>query len=111
VDRLNEKLSKLYNSYSPAVLRLIKLVINNGHREGKKVYMCGEAAADPALIPVFLGFGLDEFSMSPTSILKARQLITNLSYIEAKVISEKVLSFTNSEDIKTYLGEQCLNNK
>jgi phosphoenolpyruvate-protein phosphotransferase (PTS system enzyme I) len=105
VDRMNEKISNLYNSCNPAVLRLIKLVIENGHKEGKKVYMCGEAASDPALIPVFLGFGLDEFSMSPASILKARQLITNLSYSESKEISEKVLSFTHSEDIETYLGK------
>lgn len=109
VDRMNDKIANLYDSCNPAVLRLIKLVIENGHREGKKVYMCGEAASDPALIPVFLGFGLDEFSMSPSSILKARQLITTLSYNESKTISEKVLSFTNSKDIRTYLEKKFEN--
>ena len=103
VDRLNDKIANLYDPYNPAVLRLIKLVIANGHKEGKKVCMCGEAAADLKLIPVLLGFGLDEFSMSPSSILHSRQIISSINYSEAKNLSEKVLSFTKIEEIKAFL--------
>ena len=76
VDRMNQKISHLYNQFNPAVLRLIKMVIDNAHKEGKWVGMCGESAGDQRMIPILLGFGLDEFSMSPISILPARKLIT-----------------------------------
>ena len=103
MDRLNDKIANLYDPYNPAVLRLIKLVIANGHKEGKKVCMCGEAAADSKLIPVLLGFGLDEFSMSPSSILRSRQIISSINHSEAKELSEKVLSLTKIEEIKAFL--------
>ena len=67
VDRMNQKISHLYNQFNPAVLRLIKMVIDNAHKEGKWVGMCGESAGDQRMIPILLGFGLDEFSMSPIS--------------------------------------------
>ncbi len=82
VDRMNQKISHLYNQFNPAVLRLIKMVIDNAHKEGKWVGMCGESAGDQRMIPILLGFGLDEFSMSPISILPARKLITSLSYAD-----------------------------
>ncbi|MBN2826660.1 MAG: phosphoenolpyruvate--protein phosphotransferase [Tissierellales bacterium] len=75
VDRMNEKLTQLYTPYHPAVLRLIKQVIDNGHRADIWVGMCGETAGDAKLIPVLLGMGLDEFSMSPSAILKARSVV------------------------------------
>ncbi|MBS3995542.1 MAG: phosphoenolpyruvate--protein phosphotransferase, partial [Alkaliphilus sp.] len=80
VDRMNQKISYLYDPFNPAVLRLIKNVIDNAHKEGKWVGMCGEMAGDTRLTPVLLGFGLDEFSMSPSSILKVRKCITNFEY-------------------------------
>lgn len=79
VDRMNQKISYLYNQFNPAVLRLIKMVIKNAHAEGKWVGMCGESAGDQMMIPILLGFGLDEFSMSPISILRARRLINSVS--------------------------------
>ena len=65
VDRMNEKIHHLYSPFNPAVLRLIKMVIDNGHSEGIWVGMCGEMAGDKRIIPILLGMGLDEFSMSP----------------------------------------------
>lgn len=82
VDRMNEKIRHLYNEFHPAVLRLIKLVIDNAHKEGKWVAMCGEAAGDEKMIPILLRMGLDEFSMSPISILPARKIITSINYKE-----------------------------
>jgi len=103
VDRMNEKISYLYDFYHPAVLRLIKIVIDNGHKAGITVNMCGEMAGDTNLIPVLLGFGLDEFSMSASSILRARKTITNSSFEECKKLSEPVLSFGDSDEIKGYI--------
>lgn len=103
VDRMNEKISYLYDFYHPAVLRLIKIVIDNGHKAGIKVNMCGEMAGDTNLVPVLLGFGLDEFSMSASSILRARKTVTNSNYEECKKLSEPVLSFGDSDEIKKYI--------
>ncbi|QGU96453.1 phosphoenolpyruvate--protein phosphotransferase [Clostridium bovifaecis] len=76
-DRMNEKVSYLYNPKHPAVLRLIKMTIEAAHKEGKWCGMCGEAAGDEDMIPILVEYGLDEFSMSATSILKAKQIIMN----------------------------------
>lgn len=103
VDRMNERVSYLYDTLHPGVLRLIKLVIENAHREGKWVGMCGEMAGDLAAIPILLGMGLDEFSMSPSSILKARKLIRSLSYEGAKHHSDKILELGTSEEIREYI--------
>ena len=103
VDRMNEKISYLYNQFNPAVLRLIKLVIDNAHKEGKWAGMCGESAGDQLMIPILLGFGLDEFSMSSISILPARKLINSLSFEDMKKFSEKVLSLGTAEEIKAYV--------
>ncbi|KYH34291.1 phosphoenolpyruvate-protein phosphotransferase [Clostridium tepidiprofundi DSM 19306] len=87
VDRTNEKISHLYSPFNLGVLRLIKMVIDNAHQEGIWVGMCGEMAGDKTLIPILLGMGLDEFSMSPISILPARRLIRSLSLEESEKIS------------------------
>ncbi|WP_099187856.1 phosphoenolpyruvate--protein phosphotransferase [Tepidibacter mesophilus] len=103
VDRMNEKIHNLYNQFNPAVLRLIKMVIDNGHKEGKWVGMCGEAAGDKRMIPILLGMGLDEFSMSPISILPARKLINSLKYEEMKSVAEKVVSMGTAKEIEEYM--------
>lgn len=103
VDRMNEKISHMYDPFNPAVLRLIKMVIDNGHKEGIMVGMCGEMAGDPGAIPVLLGLGLDEFSMSASSVLNARKLIRSLEYNKAKEIGDKVLSLGTSSEIKEYI--------
>ena len=108
VDRMNQKISHLYNQFNPAVLRLIKTVIDNAHKEGKWVGMCGESAGDQRMIPILLGFGLDEFSMSPISILPARKLITSLSYEEMKNFANEVLSMGTTEEIKNHLDKSLI---
>ncbi len=76
-DRMSEKVSYLYNPMHPAVLRLIKMTIDGAHKHGKWVGMCGEMAGDEAAIPTLLEYGLDEFSMSATSILNAKKILLN----------------------------------
>lgn len=106
VDRGNQDISHLYNQYHPAVLRLIKMTIENGHKEGIWVGMCGEVAGDEKLIPILLGMGLDEFSMNPSSILKARWIINNTSKIEIEPMIDKILNFATAEDVEKFLDEK-----
>jgi len=94
-DRMNQKLEYLYNHRNPAVLRLIKMVIDAAHRKNKWVGMCGEAAGDKIMIPILLGLGLDEFSMAPSSVLPARRLIRSLKYEEVQQLAEDVLKMSD----------------
>jgi phosphotransferase system enzyme I (PtsI) len=103
VDRMNEKISYLYDFYHPGVLRLIKMVIDNGHKAGIMVGMCGEMAGETKLIPTLLGFGLDEFSMSASSILRARKTVINSNYEECIKLVEPVLSFGDSDEIRGFI--------
>jgi phosphoenolpyruvate-protein phosphotransferase (PTS system enzyme I) len=104
VDRMNEKVSYLYDPLHPAVLRLIKLVIDNAHNEGKWVGMCGEMAGDLRVIPILIGMGLDEFSMNAPSLLKARKLIRSINFEASKKVAEHVLKIATSEEILEYLN-------
>ncbi|MCC0706151.1 phosphoenolpyruvate--protein phosphotransferase [Clostridioides sp. ES-S-0190-01] len=103
VDRMNQKISYLYNQFNPAVLRLVKTVIDNAHKEGKWAGMCGESAGDQKMIPILLGMGLDEFSMSPISILPARKLITSVKEADMKKLADEVLNMGTAEEIKRYI--------
>lgn len=105
VDRGNGRISNLYNPFHPAVLRLIKQVIDNGHKQGIWVGMCGEAAGDPRLIPIFIGMGLDEFSMSPTAILKSRWIIKNINQKEMKELVESILNLPTADDIERFIDK------
>jgi len=104
-DRMNERVSYLYQPYNPSILRLIKMTIDGGHKEGKWVGMCGEMAGDERAIPLLLGLGLDEFSMSASSILEARNIIRNLKYEDMKELSEKALNATTTEEVLELLDE------
>lgn len=99
VDRGNAKVAYLYSTYQPAVLRSIKRIIECGRKEGIMVGMCGEAAADPKLIPLLLAFGLDEFSVSATSVLKTRKIISGCDVEECKALAEKVMQCTTEEEV------------
>lgn len=103
VDRGNAKVAYLYSAYQPAVLRSIKRIIECGKAEGIMVGMCGEAAADPMLVPVLLAWGLDEFSVSPTSILATRKVISQWTMEEAKAVADKVLTFATEAEVVEYL--------
>ncbi|GEL13654.1 Phosphoenolpyruvate-protein kinase (PTS system EI component in bacteria) [Lapidilactobacillus concavus DSM 17758] len=101
-DRGNEHVSYLYQPYNPSILRLIKHVIDSAHKEGKWAGMCGEAAGDPIMVPILVGLGLDEFSMSATSILKVRSLMKRLSTEDMAKLTDAALnvSLTNEDNIK-----------
>ena len=103
VDRGNVKIAGLYSPFSPAVLRSINRIITEGKKAGIMVGMCGEAASDPLLIPVLLSWGMDEFSMSASSILKSRQIISGCDSKELKVKVDKVLEMSTEGEIKEYL--------
>jgi phosphotransferase system enzyme I (PtsI) len=100
VDRMNERISQLYDPYHPAVLRLIKLVIENAHREGKKVGMCGEMAGDFDIIPLLIGMGIDELSMSPAHILRAKKIVRESEYDILREMADEALKLGSSEEIK-----------
>ncbi|MGG4546797.1 phosphoenolpyruvate--protein phosphotransferase [Rossellomorea marisflavi] len=99
-DRMNERVSYLYQPYNPAILRLVKMVIDAAHKEGKWAGMCGEMAGDEIAVPILLGLGLDEFSMSATSILRARSQISKLSKAEMKEMAEHVLTLDTNDAVQ-----------
>lgn len=98
-DRMSEKVSYLYQPYNPAILRLVKNVIEASHKEGKWTGMCGEMAGDSLAIPLLLGMGLDEFSMSATSILQARSQIKNLSLDKMKELVDEAINCSTTEEV------------
>ncbi|MBN3556350.1 phosphoenolpyruvate--protein phosphotransferase [Fictibacillus nanhaiensis] len=104
-DRMNEQVSYLYQPYNPAILRLVKMVIDAAHKEGKWAGMCGEMAGDPIAIPILLGLGLDEFSMSATSVLPARSQILSLSKEKISAHMDEILQMETMEDVVKFAEE------
>ncbi|MDM6624233.1 phosphoenolpyruvate--protein phosphotransferase [Staphylococcus aureus] len=98
-DRMSERVSYLYQPYNPSILRLVKQVIEASHKEGKWTGMCGEMAGDEIAIPLLLGLGLDEFSMSATSILKARRQINGLSKNEMTELANRAVDCATQEEV------------
>ncbi|EOD4429624.1 phosphoenolpyruvate--protein phosphotransferase [Staphylococcus aureus] len=98
-DRMSERVSYLYQPYNPSILRLVKQVIEASHKEGKWTGMCGETAGDETAIPLLLGLGLDEFSMSATSILKARRQINGLSKNEMTELANRAVDCATQEEV------------
>ncbi|MBP2638694.1 MAG: ptsI [Firmicutes bacterium] len=99
VDRMNEKVSYLYQPLHPAVLRLIKNSIEASHKYGKFTGMCGELAGEPLAVSVLLGLGLDEFSMSASSIPRVKKVIRSITYNQAREIADMALSMETHEEI------------
>ena len=98
-DRMSEKVSYLYQPLNPSILRLIKLVIDGAHKYGKWCGMCGEMASDRNSALVLLGLGLDEFSVSSSSVLEIRKTIRDVKYEDMKVVADKVLNCDNQEEV------------
>ncbi len=107
VDRMNEKLNHLYQPFHPAVLRLIKNVIDVSHSAGKWTGMCGELAGEPEAAAILLGLGLDEFSMSASSILSVKELIRNMSYETAREIAACALKMKLPSEVQHYAAQIC----
>ena len=102
-DRGNDKVAYLYDVYQPAVLRSLKRIIEEGNKAGIMVGMCGEAAADPLLIPVLISFGLGEFSVSAPSILRTRRIISEWTKADADALTEKVMALKTATEVKAML--------
>lgn len=98
-DRMNEKVSYLYQPLNPAILKLIKMTIDGAHKAGKWVGMCGEMAGDINVIPLLIGMGIDELSMSASSILRARELISRIDSKDMKAILDKVLNADDQDEV------------
>jgi len=110
IDRINERVTYLYEPLHPAVLRLIKQVIDVGHRAGIRVAMCGEMAGEPAYIMILLGLEIDELSMNPLAIPRVKKVIRGSTLKESKALLEKVMTFSSASEIRefvnNYMGER-----
>lgn len=107
VDRGNSKVAYLYSAYNLSVIRSIKRIIECGLAEGKKVGMCGEAAADPMLAPLLISFGLSEYSVSPSSVLKTRRTLSLWSKAEADKVANEALACATEEEIREVLTKHA----
>jgi len=106
VDRANEKIAYLYRPTHPAVLRLIKNIIDSGHKENIWVGMCGEMAAESGFVLILLGLGLDEFSMSPLTIPEMKYVVSNVKFEDARKIAEEALSLPTGEEIEAFANKR-----
>jgi phosphotransferase system enzyme I (PtsI) len=106
VDRVNEKIAYLYEPTHPAVLRLIKGVIDNGHNAGIWVGMCGEMAGDIIMTIILLGLGLDEFSTSPIAIPEIKRIIRAVTMVQAKEIAEEALGLQTGKEVEQYARQK-----
>lgn len=106
VDRGNDQVSYLYEPLHPAVLRTLRFVIDSAHEAGIKVGMCGEMAADPVLVALLVGFGLDELSMNAVSIPTVKNIIRHLSASEARAIGQRALELATVKEVSAFLGEE-----
>lgn len=105
-DRMSENVSYLYQPYNPSILRLVTMTIKGAHKNGKWVGMCGAMAGEPYAVPILLGLGLDEFSMSATQILKARKVVTGLSYADMQKLAEKCLNMDSAAEVLGYVQSE-----
>ena len=104
-DRMSSGVSYLYQPFNPSILRLLKHVIDSAHAEGKWAGMCGEMAGEAIAAPLLIGLGLDEFSMSATSILSQRKLINSISKADMEKLVEKALNCSTMEEVVDLVKE------
>jgi phosphotransferase system enzyme I (PtsI) len=103
IDRVNERVTYLYEPLHPAVLMMLRQVVDAGHRAGIKVAMCGEMAGDPLCTPVLLGLQLDGLSMTPLAIPRVKRIIRNSTVKESSELLDTVLTFPTAREIKEYV--------
>lgn len=104
-DRMNEKVSYLYQPLNPSILKLIKMAINGAHSQNKWAGMCGEMAGDMNAIPLLIGMGLDEFSMSASSVLQAKELISRIDSKKAKDLLDLVINCGSEEEVTNIISK------
>jgi len=102
-DRTNQKVAYLNSYYHPVLLKVIKYVVEQAHKYGKKVGICGQAGQEPSLMPLWLAMGIDEVSISPAAILKIKKIVLNLTGMGLDKHLEKVLSFDEAVEVEEYL--------
>ncbi|AUB31166.1 phosphoenolpyruvate--protein phosphotransferase [Spiroplasma floricola] len=108
-DRMSENVTYLYQPYNPSILRLLKMTIDGAHKHGKWAGMCGEMAGEPDAIPLLMGLGLDAYSMSATSILKARSIMSKLTLKETQELANKALECETSDQVLKLVKELMKN--
>ncbi len=106
IDRTNEHLSHLYQPLNPAILRSLKMIVTAAHSAGIEACICGEMAGDPLYLPLLLGLGFDELSMSPPSIPRVKQILRRCSLTEAVELTGKALTFATTEEVANFLNEE-----
>jgi len=109
VERVNDKIAHLYQPSHPAVLRFVKRIVDEGHRNNIWVGICGEMAADPAMVLLLLGMGIDEISVNPATVPRIKNLIRNVSYEDAAKIVEEVMEHTSAQTIEARAREVVKN--
>lgn len=105
VDRTNQRVAKMYDPFNPAVLRLVREVIEAGHRAGIWVGMCGEMCADPLAVPLLLGLGLDEFSMNPVAVPEVKRMILSLRLDQCRRVAAKAMEAESADRARALLAE------
>jgi len=108
IDRVNERVTYLYDPLHPAILRLIKMVVEAAHRAGIRVAMCGEMAGEPAYTLILLGFGLDELSMNPLAIPRVKKIVREATLEESKALLDSVLTFDTAEEIEQHVRDYMI---
>lgn len=106
IDRVNEHVSYLYKPFHPAVLRVIKRIVDVAHSAGIKVNMCGEMAGEPLYTPILIGFGIDELSMNALSILKVKKIIRATNYRESQQLIEESLKFSTANEVESFIQKE-----
>jgi phosphotransferase system enzyme I (PtsI) len=106
IDRINEHVSYLYEPLHPAILRMIRGIVEAGHRASIEVGLCGEMAADPAYILILLGMGLDELSMNPFYIPRVKKILRRSSYEEAKQLLDEAYGLSTAAEIEDYVKKR-----
>jgi phosphotransferase system enzyme I (PtsI) len=108
IDRVNERVTYLYDPLHPAILKLIKMVVEAAHRAGIRVAMCGEMAGEPAYTLILLGFGLDELSMNPLAIPRVKKIVREATLEESKALLDSVLAFATAEEIEQHVRDYMI---
>ena len=106
IDRVNEQVSYLYEPLHPAVLRLLRRIIDAAHAQGIPVAMCGEMAGEPLYLPILLGLGIDELSMTPIALLESKKILRSMDYRQCEQIVNKLFTFSTAEEIRAYVTRE-----
>ena len=106
IDRVNEHVAYLYNPLHPAVIRLIKTVVESAHSNGIEVVMCGEMAGDTLYLPILLGLGIDELSMNPLCILRIKKVLRSITYSESQEFVKIIDQFRTDSEIENFMKQE-----